>query len=312
MSIHKNESIHRFSHHAMSTVFEVVIAGMNRDYAGQASQAVFHDIDRLEGLLSRFNPSSEIGRINRLSPGEELSVGIELLECLQISEEIYDQTNGAFDINVKARIKRNEGAKSTEDHELLSSNLFPLTIERSGMRFIIAYPPDNSRDIYGEVDIDLGGIGKGYALDKAFEILRDWSIEDGFIHAGTSTVLAAGSPPDFKSDELGWPVGVATGWEKTTSVNKVILKDRALSGSGKEIKGEHIIDPFTGRPAKGHAAAWVSHPVAAEADALSTAFIVMDTEAVKEYCRNHPEVWALLVQEKGTITVLNQELLMVD
>jgi thiamine biosynthesis lipoprotein len=187
-----------------------------------------------------------------------------------------------------------------------------LAVKRSGKHFFVSYILENNDDINGGIDIDLGGIGKGYALDKAFEILEDWSIENAFIHSGTSTVLAAGSPSGGKPGEKGWQVGVAAGWEKSSPVNKIILKDRALSGSGKEIKGEHIIDPFDGGPAQGHVSAWVSHPAAAEADALSTAFIVMDTDEVRAYCRNHPEVWALLIQKNGTTIVLNQELLMVD
>lgn len=312
MTINKHKSIHRFSHHAMSTIFEVVIGGMEKDYAGQAAQAVFHEIDRLERLLSRFDATSEISRINRLHPGEDLSVGIEVWESLQISEKIYADTGGAFDINVRSRKKPKGGSRFFHFIKRRAPGKFPLTATRSGKQFIVSIPLDNSNSRRGEIDIDLGGIGKGYALDKAFEILRDWSITNAFIHAGTSTVLAAGSPPDYKSDKNGWPVGVAAGWEKTSPVNKVILKDRALSGSGKEIKGEHIIDPFTGRPAQGHAAVWVSHPAAAEADALSTAFMVMDTDAVKSYCRDHPEVWVLLIMEDQTTTLLNREALMVD
>jgi FAD:protein FMN transferase len=312
VSINLHQSIYRFSHHAMSTVFEVVIGGMEKDYAGQAAQAVFHEIDRLERLLSRFDATSEVGQINRLRPGEELLVGIEIWESLKISEKIHRDTGGAFDINVRSRAKRRARNRFFNFLKGELSGKFPLKLTRSGKQFIVSYPKENSHSIDGGIDIDLGGIGKGFALDKTFEILGDWSIENAFIHAGTSTVLASGSPPGSKPEIKGWPLGVAGGWEESTPVNKVILKDRALSGSGKEIKGDHIIDPFTGKPAKGHAAVWVSHPGAAEADALSTAFMVMEMDGVRSYCRDHPEVWALLIKNDGEITVLNRDLLMVD
>ncbi|MBN2246491.1 MAG: FAD:protein FMN transferase [Candidatus Aminicenantes bacterium] len=312
MSIILKRSIHRFSHHAMSTVFEVVTGGMDKDYAGQAAQAVFYEIDRLERLLSRFDATSEVGRINRLRPGEELSVGIEIWESLKISEKIHRDTGGAFDINVRSRTRRKAGIRFFHYFKRRSPGGFPLQLTRSDKQFMVSLSRENSRASDGGIDIDLGGIGKGYALDKAFEILRDWKIENAFIHAGTSTVLASGSPPGSKPGIEGWPLGVAGGWEKTAPVNKVILKDRALSGSGKEIKGEHIIDPFTGKPTQSHAAVWVSHPGAAEADALSTAFMVMDTNGVNSYCRDHPEVWVLLIKNNGETTVLNQALLMVD
>lgn len=309
MTIKMSKPIHRFSHFAMSTEFEVVIAGVESNYAGQASQAVFHEIDRLERLLTRFDDTSEVGMINRLSPGEECSVGIEVLECLEISERIHAQTGGAFDVNVRNRTREKSLTGSTASSASALPPSFPLKVKRSGKRFVVFYPEENTDEINDGIDIDLGGIGKGYALDKAFEILRDWSIENAFLHAGTSTVLAAGYPDSRETGEKGWPLGVASGWETSSPVNRVILKNRALSGSGKKIKGEHIIDPFTGEPAKGHDAAWVSHPVAAEADALSTAFIVMETDAVKDYCREHPEVWALLIRKNKTALVINPEVL---
>ena len=309
MTIKTNKPIHRFSHFAMSTEFEVAISGGERNYAGQASQAVFREIDHLESLLTRFDETSEVGMINRLSPGDECSVGIEVLECLEIAERIHAQTGGAFDVNVRSRTREKSLTGSTASSALALPARFPLKVKRSGKRFVVFYSEDNTGGINDGIDIDLGGVGKGYALDKAFEILRDWSIENAFLHAGTSTVLAAGYPDGMETGEKGWPIGVASGWESSSPVNRVILKNRALSGSGKEIKGEHIIDPFTGEPAKSHDAAWVSHPVAAEADALSTAFIVMETDAVLDYCREHPEVWALLIRKNRPAKVINPEVL---
>jgi thiamine biosynthesis lipoprotein len=86
---------------------------------------------------------------------------------------------------------------------------------------------------------------------------------------------------------------------------KFFLKNRALSGSGTEVKGEHVFDPRKNKPAGGHLGAWVSHTSAAVADALSTAFMVMNTEEVQHYCEGHPDVWALVVIDPKTCKVFN-------
>lgn len=149
------------------------------------------------------------------------------------------------------------------------------------------------------VQLDLGGIGKGHALDQAAEILKDWSIDSALIHGGTSTALAIGGISDG-----GWPLGVGGEWGRADKKadggsEKIVLKDAALSGSGTEVKGHHILDPRTGRPASGHLATWVVCPSAAVADALSTAFMVMGTSKVERYCASHPEVSALVVVKES-------------
>jgi thiamine biosynthesis lipoprotein ApbE len=93
---------------------------------------------------------------------------------------------------------------------------------------------------------------------------------------------------------------VGGGWPCEDAPREILLTGgRALSGSGTEVKGRHIIDPRTGAPAAGHLAAWALHASAAAADALSTAFMVMDTAAVEAYCRSHPDIWALVIKAYG-------------
>jgi thiamine biosynthesis lipoprotein len=293
-------SVRRFSHQAMGTYFEIFIAGEDESYAGQAAQAAFREIDRLEGQFSRFDPASEIGRLSRLGPGERLPIGLETFECLTLAELIRGETNGAFDVNWK----RTSGAAS------------PLELHRTAAGFE-ARVLDSGDKILRPLDLDLGAIGKGYALDRALEILREWSIANALVHGGTSTAIGIGSsswgeeqlpsigscssPPDGSvAPPAGWPVGVGGGWPCESAPREILLTDgRALSGSGTEVKGRHILDPRTGAPAAGHLATWTLHVSAAAADALSTAFMVMDTDAVEDYCRRHPDVWALVIKAYG-------------
>jgi len=277
--------VSRFSHQAMGTFFEANIAGEENSYAEQAARAAFKEIDRLERLFSRFDATSEICRLNRLGPGESIAVGIETFECLTIAEQVRAETGGAFDVNVRGRNPAAEDGGS-------APAAFKLSKTSAGFE---AGRPNAAGGGCTRLDLDLGGIGKGYALDKAMEVLAEWSIGNVLVHGGTSTAVAAGSAPEAH----GWPVGVGGGWPCPDAPREIMLSGRALSGSGTEVKGQHILDPRTGAPATGHVAAWALHPDAAVTDALSTAFMVMTTEDVEKYCSLHPEVWALVVIDYG-------------
>jgi len=279
----------------MATHFESIIADTDRSYAAQASQAVFQEIDRLESLFSCFDPSSEISRINRLCPGQSIRIGIEVFACLQNAEKLRLELGNAFDVNYKAATV-NSG---TQERPLLQ-------LQKMSGGFSATLLPSEKGQPDLKLDLDLGGIGKGYALDQVVEILSDWSIENALLHAGTSTALAIGSVP--ASERTGWPVGIAGGWECYSGEKEVVLSDRALSGSGTEVKGQHVIDPGSGRPATGHAATWVSGPSAAVSDALSTAFMVMNTNQVKIFCDAHPEIWALVFIDRKDYCFFNQDL----
>jgi thiamine biosynthesis lipoprotein len=289
------ELVHRFAHEAMGTIFEVLIAGQEITYAVQVSQAVFKEIDRLEAVFSRFNATSEIGQINRLRPGESLRISLDAFECLKVAERVQRETAGAFNINFR------QAGNSSERPE------FELIAADSGFRVRLR------QDFLGRspagLDLDLGAVGKGYALDKAASILAEWSVERFLIHGGTSTALAAGDAPGLSQGENGWPVGVGGTWELPGVPKRALLKGRALSGSGTEVKGRHIRDPRTGRPAEGHLAVWVSHPSAAVSDALSTAFMAMSKKEARRYCERHSDVWALLITPKKKGLLFNREIL---
>jgi thiamine biosynthesis lipoprotein len=279
----------------MGTIFEVLIAGQEAAYSVEASQAVFREVDRLEALFSRFNATSEIGQIRRLRPDESLRIGLDIFECLRVAEHVQRETAGAFDINFRGSKRSSE----RPDFELSAAD--------SG--FQIRLRQDFLGRSAAGLDLDLGAIGKGYALDKAASILAEWSVERFLIHGGTSTALAAGDAPGLGQGETGWPVGVGGTWQIQEVPKRILLSGRALSGSGTEVKGRHIRDPRTGRPAEGHLAAWVSHPSAAVSDALSTAFMSMSSKEARRYCEKHAAVWALLITPKKKGLLFNREIL---
>jgi FAD:protein FMN transferase len=298
MKKHKNEkdAVLRFSHQAMGTLFEIFLTDIDEKYGQQASQAVFEEIDRLENLLTRFNPCSDIGQINNLKPGQSCAVGVETFECLEKAFSIQKRTKGAFAVHYASFEPYDKGKKPLD---------IPLKMHRSEGRFQVTLKKRGAFSGSKSISLDLGGIGKGFALNRVKNIFIDWGIPNALVHGGTSTALALGNP----SAKKGWAVGVSGDFKMPLASKKIVLRDRAVSGSGKQVKGEHIVDPRTGRPASGHNAAWVSHPCAATADALSTAFMVMNTLEAEDFCQKDDQVWALVILNNGNCKTFNQNII---
>lgn len=261
-----------FQHEAMATYFEIVIAGQDRDYAQQAATAAFQELDLLENTLSRYIESSDISRANRLERHATAAISHETLECLLIAADISLVTRRAFD-PAYASIRPAE----------LDPELPPYTLDPEAHTLT---------SLATELHLDLGAVGKGYALDRMAGILREWDISAACLNAGGSSLLAFGSA---SSAGAGWPAGLGEGAGNRT----IALRDRSLSGSGTAVKGAHLIDPRTGEPAMRTARAWALAPTAAQADALSTAFFVMPEPDLIAICAAHPQIGAAVTGADG-------------
>jgi thiamine biosynthesis lipoprotein len=153
------------------------------------------------------------------------------------------------------------------------------------------------------VEINLGAIGKGYALDRCAELFAQAGVLDYVIHGGQSSVLARGSRVGRAADDSGWTVGLRHPLRAEQRYVEIDLQDRALgtSGSGNQFfhhRGRrygHVLDPRTGWPAEGVLSCTVLAPSAAIADALSTAFFVMGVDRAREYCRSRDDLAALMI-----------------
>lgn len=284
--------IRRFSHEAMATTFEVIILPENARYAEQAAQAAFDKLDQLEQELSRYIENSDISRINNLTVGQSTRVSLETFECLQLSRRINAETSGAFDITVGSLLSY--WLNPDKSLRVPSKEELNLARQRTGMDHLQLDESQFSvKLLKNHVQVDLGGIGKGYAIDKMAELLREWSIDVALIHGGYSSALGFGSPRETK----GWPVTLSNPRNLKQTLARLCLRNRALSGSGVQ-KGLHIIDPRRQEPVEGRCAAWVCACDAATADALSTAFMVMSPDEVKRYCSRHPDVLAMVILEE--------------
>lgn len=267
----------RFSHEAMATLFEIFIMHEDDAYARQAVWEAFRELDRIEQELSRFIENSDISRINRLTLNQSIPIGLDAFECIKHSLHLNKMTHGAFDIAFEPP-QHDSRKKTPVDRLLLDENNHSVQL------------------LSDSIHLDLGGIGKGYALDRMAELLLEWEIPSALIHGGMSSVLALAEPPG----EQGWPVTLSNPQNKKR-LARINLKDRSLSASGLQ-KGSHIIDPRTGQPVEAKLAAWVAAPNGATSDALSTAFMVMTPEEIEETCISYPDIQALVVlQDKGRV-----------
>lgn len=265
-----------FQHEAMATTFAIVIAGQPAGYARQAAAAAFRELDRLEGELSRYVESSDIARANRLGCGETISIGDDALECLLLAAGVALATGRAFD-----------PAYASERAPDLPADHPPFTLD----------PRTHTLTSHAtRLSLDLGAIGKGYALDRMGGILTEWNIDAACLNSGGSTSLAL-APPD---GETGWPVGLGEG----AAHRMCPLAHAALSASGIAVKGAHLIDPRSGTPATRMSRVWALAPTAGLADALSTAFFVYTDAKVAAFCAAHPEVGAALTDPQDAIAPL--------
>ena len=267
----------------MATQFTVAldIDEHGEDYARQAARETFEELQKLEQELSRFVGFSDISRINDAASGEQVTVGLAAYDCLRLAKAINEETGGAFDVTVGTLMnlwRAPDGSlRMVEDSELEAAR------KRVGMHLFELDPESPVVTVKdGGISLDLGALGKGYALDQCAEILREWQFTRALLSSGDSTILAIGKP----EGKAGWPIGAGPDTREP-----VHLCDNALSASGFDYQGSHIMDPRTCKPVPMRDTdAWSIAPTAAMADALSTAFTVLNDAEIEAICSRHEEL----------------------
>jgi thiamine biosynthesis lipoprotein len=266
--------LHRVEQDAMGTTFQVVIAGGEADYARKAALDAFEELNALDEQLSAFSETSDVAQVNALQPGEQVRVGAALIECLQLARQVHEATGGAFDVTAAASL-----GHLRDEHAAATTPAPPDDGGQTGMgRLVIDADALTVGLSAGRANLELGAIGKGYAADRMIDRLRAWELEGVLLSAGESTVRVMG----FSHDERGCPVALRNPRRQAETVGFARLGDNAVSGSGRLLRGDHIVDPRTGSPATDRLAAWAVADTAAEADAMSTAMMVLDRKELAE------------------------------
>jgi FAD:protein FMN transferase len=299
---------------AMATRFEVAIFDSRKPLARAAADEALDEVSRLEGILSAFHPESEIYQVNAEAARRPVAVRPEVFGLLRHAVEIGRASGGAFDITIGPLMHcwgfrgPRAGAPDRQeldtalavcglDHIMLDERSGTVSFDRPG------------------VGLDLGGIGKGYAVERAAAILREAGVRGGLIHGGTSSIQVVGDPPAGEE----WCVGVPTPAVAVRGVSAFVLareasdvpmlttvglREESLSLSGiwgrrqvwPNASAGHVIHPRTGRPVRGAVMAVVIGGSAIETDAWSTALLADDVGLQGRLAAERPSWRTLLVR----------------
>jgi thiamine biosynthesis lipoprotein len=277
LASHEIQRIER-TDEAMGTTFSAVLHGDDRLALENAADAAFEEVHRLDGMLSNYRASSELSEVNRSAARRAVRVSDELFQLLAECVTYSNRTGGTFDITVGPLMKvwgfhRGEGAMPRAadvadartrvgyEHVRLDPIARTVRFDREGM------------------ELDPGGIGKGYAVDRMIGVLRRLHVQAALVSGGGSSVYGMGAPPH---EPRGWPITIGAPGDPHRSAAEVWLSDMSLSTSGAYEKFfraggrryAHIMNPRTGYPAEGTASVSVLAPRTIDSEAWTKPYFI--------------------------------------
>jgi FAD:protein FMN transferase len=284
----------------MGTVFEIAAYDQSSEHAANAIEKAFQEIVRLDELLSDYKPDSALSKLNGSAHYHEERVPPDLYRVIEQAVQFSRLSDGKFDISVAPLVNlwkaalRGEGTPSRAQQEEVRSCV--------GYEKIELTPPDRISFRSSCLQLDLGAIGKGYAVDRAAEVLHSLGIRDALVNAGGSTIFAMGSPPD----QTAWLVHLRDPSNKIDP--QVMLKDGSVSTSeqtapsllGNDSAG-HIIDPDTRMPLKTVFAVSAVSRTATVSDALSTTLLLLGPTKGKALVKSMVDVSAIWISHDAQV-----------
>lgn len=291
-------------HEAMNADFEFWINGNSKstdvDYLRGLGDEAFHAVEELNNEINYWVPGSEISQVNREAANGPAHCSDDLFALLLSCRKTWEETSGAADITVGPLVelwgfykKQGHFPKPDElraaldkvgmDKVAFDEQAHTVRFTKPGMRF------------------DLGSVGKGLAIDRAANVLRQHGIKSALLSAGTSSIVAIGAPPG----KAGWTAKIRGPYNREDAIDEVLLKDGSLSTSAGyerffDLDGKkycHIFDPKTGMPAEGVISVSVLAPTGLQTDSLDTGFFVLGLKGTEKYCKAHPEVRVVVISD---------------
>jgi FAD:protein FMN transferase len=289
--------------YVMGTVFEIAAYDSSREHASVAIEKALNEVVRIDALFSNFKPESALSQLDRSAHFHPQRVPPDLYRVIAVALQFSKLSDGKFDISVAPWVDMWKAA--------LSGGPMPSKEQQDKVRSCVGYekidliPPDEIMFHSPCLRLDLGSIGKGYAVDRAAEILRDWKIQNALINAGGSTFVALGAPPG----KSAWLLHLRDPSAKLDP--QVMLRDESVSTSeqtppsllGKDSSG-HIIDPVTGMPLRTDFAVSVTAKTGTESDALSTSLLLVGPESGKVLTSHFKNVSAVWISPQATTKMI--------
>jgi len=277
---------------SMACTYTIVVYGSELEQLKQIVNEALDEVDRIDRLMSHYKKESQLSRVNREAATVPVEVDSELFDFLEECLRYSRQSDGAFDITVGPLMKawgffRGEG-RMPKKSELSAA------LSNVGYRKVILDKSEKTvRFEKAGVELDLGGIAKGYAVDRVLTLLKERGIKIALVNAGGSTIYGLGSPPDSS----GWEIKIQDPIDQRKVAESIILNNRALSVSGSyekffELNGlrySHIMDPRTGMPVQGILSVLVITGTGTAGDALDNVFYVLGVEKSRKALERFPD-----------------------
>jgi thiamine biosynthesis lipoprotein len=293
----------------MGTMFDVVLYHSSQADGARAAERAMQEIERLDRVLSHYKDDSDLSRLNRDGHRGFVAVDPSLYDVVSKSIEWSRKTGGTFDITVAPLLRMWKQAyadgRRPSDAEVAAAK------QCVGSDKIELEAPNKIRFRSACLAIDLGGIGKGYAVDRALELLKADGVPSAMINAGGSSIGTIGAPLG-QPGQPGWAVRIGA---KVSGSDTVMLRDMSMSTSQQNPLpfattagsfGE-ILDPRTGAPTEGRTAITVVTPSGTTAEALTKALLMMPSADAKALLERMPDVSALWMSPAGELLAAHGE-----
>jgi FAD:protein FMN transferase len=287
---------HEATRLSMACVYAIDAYGPDAATLPRIVEDAFDEVDRIDRLMSHYKAESPLSRLNREAARHPVAVEPELFDFIAESMRYNRESGGAFDITVGPLMKawgffRGEGRLPSDDEVAAARR-------HVGAAHVVLNPAERTIafDEPG-VELDLGGIAKGYAVDRVVSLLRQRNVAAALVSSGGSTIYALGAPPGRD----GWDVTLQDPIDSRKTALTMSVTDRAVSIAGSSeksfesggVKYSHIMDPRTGRPVQGVLSVAVLAGTGTAGDALDDALFVMGVERSRAYLETHTGVEAL-------------------